>query len=453
MGLATLVSRRRGSPEDRTQQLSWPDYLRLWEQFGFNGVQYVVPGGNLSELSAQQAQRNPIVWACIALRLMVFSEVRFAYQGWAAGRPGQLSGTGSQGLSLLERPWTQASTGDLLARMSLDADLYGNSYWTAPDNAPGQLVRLDPTRVEIATTDVVDNVTGNVIGKRLIGYLVNDSRGQMVAVLLADEVAHFRPIPDPGHEFRGISWMNALLPDIVADSDMSDFKHAFLQNAATPSLVVQFAQGASREAMNAFRDKMESAHTGPQAGFKTLYLGAGADVKVVGSNFQQLNINEVQSAGETRIASAAGVPPSLLSLSEGLKGSALNAGNYAATRRRFSDGTMRPLWRSAAGALSTIAPPPTGKRLWYDERDVPFLQADLADRADAQQKDASTIATLINAGFEPDSVVDAVVDGDFNRLVHTGLVSVQLQPPGTTIPDPDNPAPAPTPAPTLPAAA
>ena len=75
--LGSLLRRRA---EERAGGLSWPDYLRLWEQFGFNGVQYVIPGGNLGELTALQAQRNPIVWACICCRLMVFSEVRFAFQ-------------------------------------------------------------------------------------------------------------------------------------------------------------------------------------------------------------------------------------------------------------------------------------------------------------------------------------------------------------------------------------
>jgi hypothetical protein len=36
--------------------------------------------------------------------------------------------------------------------------------------------------------------------------------------------------------------------------------------------------------------------------------------------------------------------------------------------------------------------------------------------------------TLVDGGFEPSSVVDAVTTGDMARLIHTGSVSVQLQP-------------------------
>lgn len=390
-----------------------------------------MPSGGIEEMTASQAKRNPIVWACIALRLMVFSEVRFTFQGWQAGRPGKLFGT--QDLTLLETPWPMATTGDLLSRMEVDASLYGNSYWV---KSPGgqQLIRLKPTSVSIATVDAEDVETGLGYGKLLVGYIVKNLKGQVTSTFLPEEVCHYRPIPDPDFEFRGISWMNSLLPDIIADLDMSDFKHSFLKNAATPSLVVQFQQGVSQEAFDKFKDKLESAHTGPQSGFKTLYLGAGADVKVVGSNFQQLNINAVQGAGELRIASAAGVPPTLLSLSEGMQGSALNAGNYASTRRRFSDATMRPLWRTAAGALSTLVAVPAGSRLWYDGRDVPFLQEDETEAATIKSEDAKTILTYIQAGFEPDTVIQAVLTGDFTLLKHTGLVSVQLQKPGPTLP-------------------
>ena len=426
--------------EERSN-LSVNDYLRLWENFGFNGVNYIVPAGGTDEMRAVQAERNPIVWACVCVRLMIFSEIRFTFQAWQAGRPGHM--WGDKRLALLETPWPGATTGDLLARMETDASFYGNSYWTkSPDGS--QVIRLDPRRVTIATGDFDDVETDKPYGKRLLGYFLHDDRGNVVSTFLPDEVAHYKPLPDPAHEFRGATWLNALLPDIIADGDLTDFKHSYLRTAATPNLVVRYEPGVSKEAATSFREKMESSHSGPQNGFKTLYLGAGADVKVVGSNFQELALNAVQSAGETRIAAAAGVPASVVGLAEGLKGSALNAGNYSASRRRLSDGTMRPMWRSAAGALSVLVKPDPGSRLWYDDRDVSFLQEDVTDAAAILEQNAKTILVLVQAGYTPDSIVSAVSTGDMNRLEHTGLMSVQLQSPaedGITLPAPPaNPA-------------
>lgn len=438
---------RRGADVERsTGAMSWPDYLRLWEQFGYNGVQYVVPGGSLGELTAMQAQRNPIVWACVAFRVMTFSEIRFQFQN-VHGGAGRRFGTPA--LSILETPWPTATTGDLLARMEVDASMYGNSYWVPYG---GQLVRLNPNRVTIATTDAVDPITGNPFAKVLVGYFLKDDRGHIAATFLPNEIIHYKPVPDPANEFRGASWLNALLPDVIADLDLTDYKHAFLQNAATPNLAVTFPADVKAEAFNKFREKMEAAHTGPQSGFKTLYLGGGVDVKTVGSNFNDLAMSAVQSAGETRIASAAGIPPGLLGLSEALKGSTLNSGNYAATRRRYSDGTLRPLWRSAAAALSVITAVPDDSRLWYDDTDVPFLQEDRTDEAEIRGANAKTILSLIQAGYTPDTVVTAVDSGDFTLLKHTGLVSVQLQKSapvpagGTNEPDPTIANDPPTPA-------
>lgn len=421
--LTKLISRR---PEQREAQFSWPDYLRLWEKFGYNGISYVVPSANYAEVTALRGVENPIVAACINTRLLVFSEIRFTFQRFSAGRPGEYYGTPA--LTLLERPWPGATTGDLLARMEVDASLYGNSYWVARNN---ELIRLDPSRVIIASADVIDPVSDLPFGRRLVGYSYVNDRGEEIAFFPPDEVAHYKPLADPRHPFRGAAWLSSVLADAVADDEMTTYKHAYLSNAATPNLVVKFEPGVSEDAFKKFRERLESSHRGASQGFKTLYLGAGADVKTVGSTLDQLNFKSVQGAGETRIAAAAGVPASILGISEGLAGSALNAGNYTAARRRFADGTMRPLWRSAAAALSTLVPPPDGgSRLWYDDRDVSFLQEDVLDAAEIRGKDAQTMRTLVDGGFDPQSVIDAVTTGDLGRLSHTGSLSVQLQAPG-----------------------
>lgn len=438
MALASLRPARNTETRDATY--TFDDYLSwITTQFQFNGIRYIVPSGSFSELTALQGMRNPIVAACIATRLLVFAEARFAWQSFTGGRPGNLFG--NRDLELLESPWPTATSSDLLARMEIDGSYYGNSYWVRERSAffnRDILTRLDPCDTVIVDADI------GGYGRQLIGYAVVDDSGNPVAQWPANEVAHFRPLPDPNHPFRGRSWLDAILPDLTADTEMTRYKTAFLKNAATPNLAVSLDKEIAPEAFDQFVETMDAAHKGVNNAFKTLYLGGGADVKVVGANFEQLNLKNVQGGIETRVASAAGVPASIVGLSESMQGSSLNAGNYTAARRRFSDGTIRPLWRSAAGALQTLLPVPnSGVRLWFDDRDISFCQEDVKDAADIKQVEAQAIRTLVDAGFEPSSAVQAVRTGDYALLSHTGLYSVQLNPP-----QPDQPAlPAATPAP------
>jgi hypothetical protein len=119
-----------------------------------------------------------------------------------------------------------------------------------------------------------------------------------------------------------------------------------------------------------------------------------------------------------------------------MSGSSLNSGNYTAAKRNFVDGTMRPLWGAWAGAFQWLLKVPVGTRLWYDDRDIAFLREDVKDQAEIHAKDAVTIRQLIDAGFDPDAVIEAVRAGDYSRLKghHSGLFSVQLQPPGSKQP-------------------
>jgi phage portal protein BeeE len=283
--------------------------------------------------------------------------------------------------------------------------------------------------------------TGAACGRTLLAYQVQDKAGQPEETFLPGEIFHYKPIPDPEHPFRGMSWLSSLLTDIIADQDMSTYKHAFLNNAATPNLVIQFTSNIGEDAFKQFKERMEAGHTGPAQGFKTLYLGAGADVKVVGSNFSDLNLSDNQSYGETRLAVASGVPASLLGIAEGMKGATLNTANYAATRRRFSDMTIRPLWGRMAGACEVFCKPKPGDELWYDERGIAFLMADLQDQAAVRTADSTTILNLTNAGYTPDSVVEAIVTNEWGALEHSGMMSIQLQPVAPALADPTSTPP------------
>ncbi|MDI9885911.1 phage portal protein [Streptomyces sp. HNM0645] len=390
-------------------------------------------------------KRNGPVFACMLARQMVFSEARLTWRQFRGGRPGDLFGT--QDLALLEAPWPGGTTGELLVRMIQDADLAGNFYATTADDAgrvgkaatgPGRrVVRMRPDWVTL----VLASASGDpyALDTKVVGYLyeprsvsrtgMGSPSGEAV-LLLPDEVAHFSPIPDPVARFRGMSWLTPVLREIQSDNSATSHKDSVFQNAALPSMVVKFARETTPETFDKFVARFKASHQGAENAHKTLFLGGGADVTPLTFDFRQLEFSQTQGKGESRIASAAGVPPSWVGFSEGLQGSALNAGNFSAARRRFADGTVRPLWRQASAALQVLVPPPAGAQLWYDGRDIAFLREDRKDAAEIQRQQASTIRQLTDAGYTPGSVVAAVRAEDWSLLAHTGLYSVQLQRPG-----------------------
>ena len=242
----------------------------------------------------------------------------------------------------------------------------------------------------------------------------------------------FRSIPDPLATYRGMSWITPILREIQADQAMTRHQRAFFDNGATVNMVIRHEKGATQAAVEKWVKQFEEKFSGPSNAYKTLQLYPGADVTPVGSNLKDITFKEVRGGGETRVAAAAGVPPVIVGLSEGL--AAATYSNYGQARRRLADGTAHPLWQNLAGSLENIIKRPAGagNRLWYDASDVPFLREDEKDAADIQKTRAETINTLITAGYQPDSVIKAVESGDLRLLKHSGLTSVQLLPPGTS---------------------
>jgi hypothetical protein len=94
---------------------------------------------------------------------------------------------------------------------------------------------------------------------------------------------------------------------------------------------------------------------------------------------------------------------------------------------------------------SIVAPPSGSARLWYDDRDIPFLREDVKDQAEILSMNAQTLRALLDAGFDPDAAVRAVEANDLVLLAgeHSGLFSVQLQPPMPDGPEPVAAPPAP----------
>ena len=389
-------------------------------------------------------KRNGVVFGAIDRRQQVFSQGRFQWRNWVNGIPSEFYGSAE--LALLEKPWPNGTTGELLAHMEYDASLAGNFYCTTVDDAgrigrsatgPGRRIarmRPDWAQLVIGTPEKDGNpfgVTARVVAlsylPRLSGTTSSTASNEEL-LLLPDEFVHYSPKPDPTARFRGMSWLTPIITEIMADKAATAHKLAYFENGAVPGLVVKGLTAQTKEKFDELVDMMEERHAGSSNAYRSLYLTAGADATVVGSDLAGLDYKVVQGGGETRLAVAGGVPAVILGISEGLAGSSLNAGNFMAARRLFVDTTIQDLWNKAAPSLAKLLTPPhPGAELAIDGRWIPFLRENEKDRADIQ-------STLLDAGWTPESVVKAIAGSDWKLLVHSGLFSVQLQKPQSSIP-------------------
>jgi len=397
--------------------------------------------GNDFEAYIQAAYKeNGIVFGTMLARQMLFSEARFAWRKFENGRPGLLFA--DDALNILEEPWPGGTTGELLSRKIQDADLAGNFYATTVDDngnygraaaGPGRrIARMRPDWVTI----ILGSHSGNLhaLDTKIIAYRyappsIGGAAPEAV-FLLPSEVDHFSPIPDPSARFRGMSWLTPVIREIQADKAATKHKLKFFDQGATISTVVTLDKDINPDEFEDFVARFKKSTEGVDQAYKTLFLGGGADVTMNGSSMQQLEFRATQGAGETRIASAGGIHPVILGLSEGLQGSSLNEGNFNAAIRLTADKTIRPLWRMAAASMQPILKRPDGASLWYDDRDVAFLRKDSTDVAEIQSKQAATARQFTDAGYTPASVIEFLETGDLRALKHSGLYSVQLRPPG-----------------------
>lgn len=415
--------------EQRAAAMSLDGYLNL---LSFNGSQYAVGAGSYRAMQNKHLMRacGP-VFTVLDRRISVMGEARPSWQRYKQGRPDELYST--RDLEILKRPWPGGTWRHLVAACDVDDASAGNSYWIRRDD---RLLRLNPDWVTIVTGSIL--IGGAEVGEELLGYVVQKPSAEGV-VLEPEQVAHYRPGAPSECPFRGESWLAAVAADASSDVELTSYKGNYLKNGAMPSLAVTYEPTLPQSTLEAFVPVFASKFTGALNAGKVMHFLGGRDVKTVGATLDQLAFKAVQGAGETRIAAAAGVPAVVAAFSEGMQGSSLNAGNYTATRRLFADAKIRPLLGSLCDAFATLVPPEPDSRLTYDDSGVSFFQEDVADEANIRMTMASTIRQLIEAGYEPDAVITAVTTGRYDTLKgqHSGLMSVQLTPPGVGGTPPD----------------
>jgi hypothetical protein len=432
-----LVDRLRGNTAERSD-LSMDWWLAKLAQAGtfqpgvgrtLEGTPKIDTSGDFSSLVSIVHEQCSPVSAAVQARALLLSQLRFKFRSLVDGR---LFGTPA--LEALERPGS-CDRPTLLSLIEMHDSYAGNAF-VYRNMGMSHVLRPDWTSV-VLTSDSTDDPlilqSEWPADTRAAGYVYSPGgpgRGDPF-FLPAGSVAHWMPEPDPLFPWRGRSWVQSVLSEALLDIQATGHQSKFFENAATPQMVFSLDEKLTATQVKEFAEVINAGHAGSENAYKNLFLGGGADVTVVGSDLKALSLRDMQGGFETRVSVRSRVPAAILGVREGLAGSALNSGNYTATRRLWADGWFAPSADSLCSALESIVETPRDAELAHDPAQVLFLQEDRSDEAEIQGRQAATLRTLIEAGYEPDSAREAVITDDFSKLVHSKLYSVQLQSPGS----------------------
>lgn len=422
-----------------TSERSGYSFSQFVEWFTFQAKQYGIPGspgplpGTGFESYVDKIHRvNPVVSAAAVSRALLLSQVRPIWRNNAISEtPGRTFG--ARDLALLETPGAQTRAAFyFLAELHAS---YSGTAFAVRRNGRAYLLRPDWVTVLLGTNSEPEGdmllppsdaeVTGIVYQPEH-----NGKKGRIEA-FVPGEFAVWTPEPDPVYWWRGVSWVTSLVRELTIDDQVTDHQTKFFEHAATPNLVFVMDPAKTAEQVRQYADVVNARHSGAMNSFKNMFLGGGTDVKVVGSGLDKLALQDIAGGFESRVSARSLVPAVILNIREGQSGSALNSGNYAQTRRQWADKWFTPAADSLMEAFGALLPAKDDADLSWNRRLVTFLQEDEKDAADIAATKAGTIRQLVDAGFDPESVIDAVDNDDFTLLTHTGVYSVQLQPPGT----------------------
>jgi len=430
----------RAQPASRPQSEERFSTLDGLAKFMYDGSNYIVhgPSGsspdnvdkNFVSYINQIHNRHGVVAAAVTTRGLLLSQVRFRFRDDSGAL------TKTRDLSLLNHPGSR-SRSSLLSLLEIDASYSGTGvvvkrnktlHRLAPDKVQFLLgSNSEPTWDGDTMVAPFDAVTVGIIynpGKNRNGESNIEAFGP-------GEFAVWAPEPDPIHPWRGTSWVTSVVRETLLDGQVTDHMGKYFEKATVPGLVFIMDPSKSAGDTAEYADVLNEKFANAGGRFKNMFLGGGTDVKVVGSSIKDLGLNEITGVFENRVSVRSRIPASVLGTKESLSGSSLNAGNYGAARRLLADGWFTPTVDGLCESLESLVDVPAGQELAFDPGRVLFLQEDQKDAADILSTNAGAARQLVDGGFDPASVIEAIKTGDLSKLTHTGNVSVQLQPPGT----------------------
>jgi hypothetical protein len=245
--LDRISARSRGEVERRYSADQWINEYLIPSQFQFGGASYpfglntLYANNRIQEISQtlpgylHALRQSPPAFAAQMVRALVLSQVRFTFRNLPSS-PTPRRTFGNRDLAPLERPWKNATTGELVSRMEWHAGVAGNAYVHRQTDRL-RVLRPDWVMLVYGSQQEPDDAAHALDGE-LLGYAycnLGFTSGNKPQTLLPADVAHWSPIPDPEAAGIGMSWITPAVREIQGDLAATEHKlqYTVLRNRST----------------------------------------------------------------------------------------------------------------------------------------------------------------------------------------------------------------------------
>ncbi len=308
-----------------------------------------------------------VVYACARKICNTFLEARIMIgkqtpQGWEEIPNHPL-------IKLLKRPNDSMTQQEADFQSMLHLLITGETYITMVKNGAGYPAALWP----FPTSWVHKAYTADQ--KELAHYEVYNGTGAPMQVPLEDMIWSY--FPDATHPLYAAGPLKASLRDHQTDEERGNYLVEMLTNVKTPGIIMH------QEASWDVEQKKEARATladvlGPGRRGSPLFSSGDKGTIEFPTPLKDLDWPGLSNLDESRICSAFDMPPIVVHLRIGLEHGTYS--NYEQALRAFYRGTMGPLWKWYAGALTRglLWDQPWGNDLEfrYDTSQIKQLQED-----------------------------------------------------------------------------
>lgn len=326
-------------------------FVPQWLRHSFMSVAWSV-------LLKQGLKGNATAYACATLLARTFPEPElWPWQATAEGEYEKIINHPHR--ALMGKPNGDMGEAELLAFCVVYAAIGGNAYLWKQRNNAGQVIGFWPFH-----DGDMQPIPGITTEEGLVGYYVLDTgdgrTGNPFGVNRHDnvvgipipkaDVIHWKWMIDPEQPWRGIGALEASINDSQVANEIRAYIYSLLKNDAKPPIVINLAEGEEYDEDKAERLRAQwmQRYGGSNRGTPA-FLEFGMNVKELGFNLQQLEIDSLRDGPDAAICMGFGIHPAVVGALVGLKHSTYS--NFEEARRALTEQTLIPLWRSFASEI------------------------------------------------------------------------------------------------------